>query len=393
MRRISIPVIASLVCLLSFRCQAQFVPSATADLLRAAERGDAVEIQIELQAGADPNARNEADRPALFMAAASGNVDAVRALLDAGATAINELHLQRSLATTPLAMAAWNKNAPLFQLLLSHGADLKLNDYEALRGVVVTDWVETLRQMLSAGVDPNYRFKDGESPVTIAAMRGYVDALTVLVEHGGRVNGRDDLGVTPLIFASAQAQEGAVQFLLNHGADPSLMDTDAHSALQVAQQIKDPVVRDRIVAALLAHGASGNRTNRPIDDEFLLAAYRGDLAAVTQLLAKGADIGVRGVPNGTLWLRDALSASVAHPAVCRYLLEHGVSPYMRDSAGFSPLHAAAGEGHPDCIKLIIEQGVDPNLRSRGGDTPLQMAENRRRPPAVLEALRRAGAKD
>ena len=38
----------------------------------------------------------------------------------------------------------------------------------------------------------------------------------------------------------------------------------------------------------------------------------GNLERVRALLDKGADVEVRGQPNIKLWLRDALSASVAH---------------------------------------------------------------------------------
>jgi ankyrin repeat protein len=69
--------------------------SATLELLRAAERGDPTTTEIDLKLGTDPNSRDEFGTPALFKAAASGSVDTVRVLLDAGATNLNESHLRR----------------------------------------------------------------------------------------------------------------------------------------------------------------------------------------------------------------------------------------------------------------------------------------------------------
>lgn len=381
----------SILCLLAVQSRAEYVKSATEDLLRAAERGDAVQIQIELTGGADPNGRDDVDRPAIFLAAASGSTDAVRVLLGSGAVAFNESHLLRSRESTPLAIAAWNRNTPMINLLLDRGADVTVNDYDALRGVIVTDAAPMLRRLLPLGFNQNYRFKDGETTLTVAAIHGSVNVLAVFLEGKGNVNGRNDTGLTPLILASALGRESTVQLLLDHGADTSLMDVEAVGALAATRQIKDPALRARVSSLLVAHGANSDRKNRPIDEQLLLAAYRGDLPAVKALASKGADLSVRGVPNTTLWLRDVLSASVAHPPVCQFLLEHNVSPYMRDSVGFSPLHTAATSGHPDCIRLLLEYGVDPNVQAKSGQTPLSMAINSKRPPAVIAALLKGGA--
>lgn len=56
-----------------------------ARLLDAARRGDGAAVAALVRAGADPNARDAAGRPALVLAASAGRPDAVTALLRAGA--------------------------------------------------------------------------------------------------------------------------------------------------------------------------------------------------------------------------------------------------------------------------------------------------------------------
>jgi ankyrin repeat protein len=364
--------------------------SDTDEMLRAAARGDATTTEMDLKLGVDPNARDEFNTPALFAAVASGSTDTVRVLLDAGATNLNESHLLRNRSSTPLSLAAWSNNAAMFQLLLAHGADLKADDCSAFRGVIVTNAVDLLRSPLPDRVDVNYRFADGQTPVTISAVHGNLEVLTVLLDSGGNVNARDDTGATALAFAAAQGHEEVVRLLLDRGANVTLRETEGRGPLQAAQAVKDPAVRARISDLLTAHGAPTDMQNRPVDEELLMAAYRGDLPAVKAALRRGADPGVRGIPNATLWLRDVLSASAAHPAVCKYLLEHGASALMRDGGGFSPLFTAATNGDPECITAFIAHGADPNLKAHHGQTPLNMAINARRPPAVIAALLKGG---
>ena len=59
--------------------------TASRALMAAAGRGEAARLTAQLQAGADPNARDAAGRPALVLAVASGRPEAVKALLRGGA--------------------------------------------------------------------------------------------------------------------------------------------------------------------------------------------------------------------------------------------------------------------------------------------------------------------
>jgi hypothetical protein len=61
-------------------------PESGSRLVAAAARGDAASVAALVREGADPNARDDAGRPALVLAAASGRAEAVRALVRAGAS-------------------------------------------------------------------------------------------------------------------------------------------------------------------------------------------------------------------------------------------------------------------------------------------------------------------
>ena len=72
-------------------------------------------------------------------------------------------------------------------------------------------------------VDPvTYLTPEGDSCLHIAAGRGNLQAVRLLVEAGLDVNLRGDLGNTPLHYARKGAHGEVVQFLINKGATPGL---------------------------------------------------------------------------------------------------------------------------------------------------------------------------
>jgi len=364
---------------------------ANADLLQAVGRGDAAAVRAALKAGADADARDAAGRAAILYAVGGRKIEVVRALLEGGAKAVNEPQTINKQTFTPLSSATWGGEAQITELLLAHGADYRLQNQDAWRGAIVSGSVPVTQLLLAAGADPNYRFEDGMSAVTIAALRAANELLAVLLDHHGNVNFRDHHGITALMYAASHGSESTVQLLLERGAAIWPLDAFGENALGAAGHNTNADTRAPVEALLKAHGIASPPKNRDIDEQLLQASYKGDLAQVKALLAQGADLEVRGLPNIKLWLRDALSASVKHPAVCRYLIERGIDVRSLDSYQFTPLHSAASDGTVECIQALVAAGADANAISKSRITPLFAAVNGSRPAAIVAALLAAGA--
>jgi ankyrin repeat protein len=72
-------------------------------------------------------------------------------------------------------------------------------------------------------VDPlTYLTPEGDSCLHIAAARGDLQAVRLLVDAGMDVNCRGDLGNTPLHYARKAAHAEVVGFLIDRGSVPSL---------------------------------------------------------------------------------------------------------------------------------------------------------------------------
>lgn len=122
----------------------------TTPLMRAAVRGDIQLIRKHLTEGADVDAVSPSGSTALVYAASSGNPLAIATLLNAGAKASTDA------GGEALITAAARGNARSVELLLK------------------------------AGADPNYRDKDGGTPLSVAARRHYEGITHLLMQGGAR---------------------------------------------------------------------------------------------------------------------------------------------------------------------------------------------------------------
>ena len=81
-------------------------------------------------------------------------------------------------------------------------------------------------------VDPfTYRTPEGDSCLHIAAARGDLRAVRLLVDAGADVNLCGDLGNTPLHYARKGSHQDVVRLLLGHGAMPYLTNEFGEKAV------------------------------------------------------------------------------------------------------------------------------------------------------------------
>ncbi|KAJ7681640.1 ankyrin repeat-containing domain protein [Mycena rosella] len=116
-----------------------------------------------------------------------------------------------------------------------------------------------------------------------------------------------------------------------------------------------------------------------------VASYFGYGAAVSLLLAQGADINVRGATDGVnlyeygVGYGTALEAASAqgHEAVVRLLVEKGADVNVTGgSYSGSAFSAAAAHGHEKIVHLLIAAGADVDIQAEDKGTALyQAAEN------------------
>ena len=188
----------------------------------AAQRGHLETVQLLLEHGADPNAREEGDNTCpLHWAAAGRHIETVRALLDAGGDVhgIGDVHELDAIGWATFFHTpggAPGDNPEVASLLVERGARhhifsaMSLGDPELIRKLAEEN-PEALDRRMS-------RFEHGQTPLHFAMNRKRYDILNLLIELGADLEAEDKSGQTALAVAMLRGDREAASRLHAAGA-------------------------------------------------------------------------------------------------------------------------------------------------------------------------------
>ena len=169
-------------------------------------------------------------------------------------------------------------------------------------------------------------------------------------------------------------------------SDAAARDRFGRTALHRAAERGDV----QAVAQLLAAGAQVNAQVR--SDELLnsdwgntplhLAALNGRTEAVKLLIGRGAGVNATNDRGAT-----PLHLAVEHPAVIAQLLSAGAKIDAPDLRGRTPLHWAALGSAQHGLTLLLDKGANASAQDHEGRTPLHLAARTGDAAAVTELLR------
>jgi hypothetical protein len=148
--------------------------------------------------------------------------------------------------------------------------------------------IARLRAWLDAGLAPDYAADRIGTGLMIAAWRGDIPMMQLLVARGADVNKANALGERALMHAAWRGHADAVEWLLAKGAQVN-SDPMHWSALHYAVFAGHA----EVAALLLGHGADINARSTNGSSVLMMAVYEGHEKLVRQLLAQGADPGVK----------------------------------------------------------------------------------------------------
>jgi len=212
-----------------------------------------------------------------------------------------------------------------------------------------------------------------------ASIFGIVEVARCLIgQPNCDPNGRDFLGITPLIWAAICGQEGVAQLLLEQvTVNPD--EPDGYFR-QTALSWAARKGHEGIVRLLL-----GRATTKPDGTD----GWWGKTPRVSNV-ARG-----RGYVNPN-WLDNCgqtpilLAAAEGHEGVVELLLgRKDVKSGKTDDDGRTPLHFAALYGHEGVVQVLLELGdVNPDKPTKYGQTPLSCAAENGNKGVVKMLLKR-----
>lgn len=91
----------------------------------------------------------------------------------------------------------------------------------------------------------------GDYPIHIAAVRGAIEDISILLDNGADINAPGEHGYTPLHDAVEQGHLSAVQFLLSRGANVSSKSDDGITPLELAELLDEKEIYDFLDSILM----------------------------------------------------------------------------------------------------------------------------------------------
>ncbi|XP_026423493.1 uncharacterized protein LOC113319453 [Papaver somniferum] len=164
---------------------------------------------------------------------------------------------------------------------------------------------------------------------------------------------KDGAGQTPLSHAFAEGRLAAVEYLLEMGANPEILDDSNTSPLHYVTMSG----HKHFIPLLLSKGINVDVINN-FGSPLQYAATAGDHDAVKVLMDHGA--------NPNLVFHDTFSPLLASIGSLSWrcmeqLLKAGADP-NGGPEGIKALPLAAQVGEAQIIKLLVEAGADPKLQ-------------------------------
>ena len=347
-------------------------------LIQAVATENMQALDALLKQHADVNERGTGGYTALIIAAASGNLPAVKKLLEAGAKM--EIKSEDGWEMTALVAAVHEGHSDVAELLISKGAKTS-GDLVAL--ATNQGQADMVRVLIKAGVKFDVPVQvnlegDTKTPLEIAIEKNYTDIADILrqaaqgklpsLKKAASASFPKDSGRA--VAEAAEAGDiNVVRQLLKQGGDPEGRNHFGKSALMVAAMGG----HIDIINLLLDAGAKVDTRSGNGGETALVGAiwYKHEEAALL-LIDKGAPLNEKsgGEDKTALHLAICFKAS---EKVLKAMLAHGADPNVRDYDG-NALHTAVSYKNAAAVRLLVKAGADLTDKSTyGKETPIQEA--------------------
>ncbi len=324
------------------------------DLATAIRASDGERVAALLAAGVSAQATDRAEQAApLLIAASRGHLAIAEHLLARGAPP--DPRLASYYNATALMLAVNNRNAPMAELLLRHGADVNAVDSfgdPALNWATFYGDLPLVELLLTHGARTD-QVGHGDA-VQVAMRRGHQPVLKRLLTHRGTLH-TPDAATQALLDAIDADDPAALRRALAQGAQANGSDETGRPLLARAARAG----RLQAVEALLEAGAEVDAADSIGFTPLMEACRDGQLAVAQALRAHGARVDRAALPRGLAMTPLHLAVAGERPALIRWLVAQGAPLDARDIEGAPPLAWAQGEERKALAELLLELGAKP----------------------------------
>ena len=371
---------------------------------------DTAGVQLLLRHKARVDARGAQQNTALLQACTLGNTDIIGVLLDAGA----DRNARDDAQSSPLLEVAAQGSIESLMRLLQAKPDVRAIDLEGRNALHLAcannASPEFIKQLIQSGIASDHADNDGTRAIDVAIAKENWPVVAVLdPEH------EIPSSLTDNLFEEHQLQPSPRQLIRealqkNAEADVSAYLQDCNAEILSSMLLEFAGDADVCrMELLLQNGARADTALEDGDSAFFHLLDRAGHAqpALLYLLDRGTspsglgglsrylavclknEYVTRSYENFALQLlergADAFGHQAKHeapllqsihlgwPRLTETLLQSGVNPNQRDARGFSALHLAAHLGRENSIKQLMVFGADISARTADGQSALGIA--------------------
>ncbi|XP_062815609.1 ankyrin repeat domain-containing protein 24 isoform X2 [Anolis carolinensis] len=199
--------------------------------------------------------------------------------------------------------------------------DWSKNDEKLLQAVEYNDADRVSSLLLRKGLVPTKLDSEGKSAFHLAATRGNVDCLEVMLAHGADAMTIDGSGFAALHLSAKHGHPQCVSKLLQASCPVDVADGHGRTALHHA-------------------------------------AVNGCISCLEILCDFKASLNTKDQDGATPLI---LAAKMSHSELCRYLLHRGAAVNARDQKGRTALMAACESGSVETVEALVQGGAKVGL--------------------------------
>nr|XP_037281328.1 ankyrin repeat domain-containing protein 26-like isoform X2 [Rhipicephalus microplus] len=194
-------------------------------------------------------------------------------------------------------------------------------------------------------VDVSFQDNESRSPLHLAAARGHVTIVQLLLRAQARVDALDSEGKTPLMKAVEGHHLETARCLLEQRANPDVPDQNLDTALHLALSTGQA----DMAALLVQFDADVSARNKEGMSPLYLAAVQQYLDVARLLLDRGAQANAGDNKKKSPLMVASEAGSVA---LVQLLLSRGANANAVDCEGHTALDLARRAGHEECSKVL-----------------------------------------
>ena len=360
-------------------------------------------IDLLLNSGSDIFAKSQRGYSVFMLACYKGNLNLVNLLLEKNVN-IDEPSQTYETALYNAIRNSKNRQHDIAQILLEKKIKTKrgkYRDYGVLSAAFYNDF-KSMQYFIDQKFDLNIRDKEGNTPMMIAAERGYADIVNLLLTNRARAKRLNRKKESALTLAVKNNHWAVVQMLNPAYKPPPKPVTTTKPIIKREERVFKPenkalieAIQEDNVDKLVTLINSGEISiNEQYSDKgkspLMYSALYGSFKTAKYLLQNKADLTLKDSSGSDALLQPIHFVRLekdniiypSHLFVTRLLLGAGADVNTRDYAGDSFIYSASYYNQFELVKIALEFKARVNVSNEKGLTPLHVAAWHKNPRIV-----------